>query len=98
MWTVRSGVVGRRRTTAAGVSGSPSWVRWCAATAGRSRWPARRSRCGCRCDDRDDQDTEVTDAIAVLVVEDDQVAAEAHRTYVDRVPGFRVAGVAHSGA
>lgn len=36
--------------------------------------------------------------IDVLVVEDDQVAAEAHRTYVDRVPGFRVAGVAHSGA
>lgn len=36
--------------------------------------------------------------IAVLVVEDDQVAAEAHRTYVERVPGFRVAGVAHSGA
>jgi response regulator of citrate/malate metabolism len=36
--------------------------------------------------------------IDVLVVEDDLLAAEAHRTYVDRVPGFRVTGVAHSGA
>jgi response regulator of citrate/malate metabolism len=39
-----------------------------------------------------------TAMIDVLVVEDDQVAAEAHRTYVERVPGFQVAGVAHSGA
>ncbi|MGX7828754.1 response regulator [Actinokineospora sp. 24-640] len=35
--------------------------------------------------------------ITVLVVEDDQVSAEAHRTYVERVPGFGVAGVVHSG-
>ncbi|GAA4426677.1 response regulator [Actinokineospora soli] len=35
--------------------------------------------------------------ITVLVVEDNQVAADAHRTYVERVPGFRVAGVVHSG-
>lgn len=35
--------------------------------------------------------------ITVLVVEDNPVAADAHRTYVDRVPGFAVAGVAHSG-
>ncbi|GGQ46342.1 response regulator of citrate/malate metabolism [Actinomadura coerulea] len=36
--------------------------------------------------------------IRVLVVEDDPVAAEAHRTYVERVAGFTVAGVVHSGA
>jgi response regulator of citrate/malate metabolism len=36
--------------------------------------------------------------INVLVVEDDPVAAEAHRLYVGRVPGFHVAGVVHSGA
>jgi response regulator of citrate/malate metabolism len=36
--------------------------------------------------------------IDVLVVEDDPVAAEAHRLYVDRMPGFQVAGVVHSGA
>lgn len=35
--------------------------------------------------------------IAVLVVEDDPVAAEAHRQYVERVAGFTVAGVVHSG-
>ncbi|WAL68007.1 response regulator [Amycolatopsis cynarae] len=35
--------------------------------------------------------------IMVLVVEDDPVAAEAHRQYVERVPGFAVAGVVHSG-
>lgn len=35
--------------------------------------------------------------IRVLVVEDDPVAAEAHRTYVERVAGFTVAGVVHSG-
>lgn len=34
--------------------------------------------------------------IHVLVVEDEAIAAEAHRTYVDRVPGFDVAGVARS--
>ncbi|GAA3824326.1 MULTISPECIES: response regulator [Amycolatopsis] len=36
--------------------------------------------------------------IRVLVVEDDPVAAEAHRTYVERVAGFTVAAVVHSGA
>ncbi|MEV6550227.1 response regulator [Streptomyces sp. NPDC051597] len=36
--------------------------------------------------------------IRVLVVEDDPVAADAHRLYVGRVPGFTVAGAAHSRA
>ncbi|GAA0663430.1 response regulator [Streptomyces malaysiensis subsp. malaysiensis] len=36
-------------------------------------------------------------AIRVLVVEDDPVAADAHRMYVDRVPGFTVVGTARSG-
>ena len=36
--------------------------------------------------------------IEVLVVEDDPVAAEAHRRHVERVPGFTVADVVHSGA
>jgi response regulator of citrate/malate metabolism len=35
--------------------------------------------------------------ITVLVVEDDPVAAEAHRSYVTRVPGFEVAGVVAGG-
>ncbi|MEP7035451.1 MAG: response regulator [Actinomycetota bacterium] len=35
--------------------------------------------------------------IGVLVVEDEPVAADAHRTYVERVPGFVVRGVAHDG-
>ncbi|MGQ0838885.1 response regulator [Actinokineospora sp.] len=35
--------------------------------------------------------------ITVLVVEDNPVAADAHRNYVERVPGFTVAGVVHSG-
>ena len=35
--------------------------------------------------------------IAVLVVEDEPVAAAAHQAYVKRVPGFTVAGVAHTG-
>jgi response regulator of citrate/malate metabolism len=35
--------------------------------------------------------------IEVLVVEDDRLAAEAHRRYVERVPGFTVEGVVHSG-
>lgn len=37
-------------------------------------------------------------AIRVLVVEDDPVAADAHALYVSRVPGFAVAGVAHTRA
>jgi response regulator of citrate/malate metabolism len=35
--------------------------------------------------------------LRVLVVEDEAIAAEAHAAYVGRVPGFEVAGVAHSG-
>ncbi|HET9141384.1 response regulator [Actinophytocola sp.] len=36
--------------------------------------------------------------IRVLVVEDDPVAAEAHRQYVERVAGFSVVGVVHTAA
>ncbi|MEY9963630.1 response regulator of citrate/malate metabolism [Streptacidiphilus sp. MAP12-16] len=36
--------------------------------------------------------------IAVLIVEDDPIAADAHRQYVERVPGFTVAGSARSAA
>ncbi|MGY1837641.1 response regulator [Blastococcus sp. SYSU DS0510] len=36
--------------------------------------------------------------IRVLVVEDEPVAAEAHRTYVDRTTGFATAAVAGTGA
>lgn len=36
--------------------------------------------------------------IRVLIVEDEPVAAEAHRRYVLRVPDFTVAGVVHTGA
>ncbi|HEY0485438.1 MAG TPA: response regulator [Mycobacteriales bacterium] len=36
--------------------------------------------------------------IAVLVVEDEPVAADAHSRYVGRVPGFTVAGIAGTGA
>jgi response regulator of citrate/malate metabolism len=32
-----------------------------------------------------------------LVVEDEPVAAAAHRAYVERVPGFAVVAVAHTG-
>ncbi|MBB6343499.1 response regulator of citrate/malate metabolism [Nonomuraea muscovyensis] len=35
--------------------------------------------------------------ISVLVVEDEDITAEANRIYVERVPGFRVAGVVRSG-
>jgi response regulator of citrate/malate metabolism len=35
--------------------------------------------------------------ISVLVVEDDPVAADAHRAYVERVPGFVVAAVVNQG-
>ena len=34
--------------------------------------------------------------ISVLGVEDERIAARAHRAYVERVAGFSVAGVAHS--
>ncbi|MDO9353245.1 MAG: response regulator [Solirubrobacteraceae bacterium] len=33
--------------------------------------------------------------IRVLIVEDDALVAEVHASYVERVPGFAVAGVAH---
>ncbi|WP_119726851.1 response regulator [Thermomonospora amylolytica] len=36
--------------------------------------------------------------IRVLVVEDEPLIAEAHRAYVERVPGFTVAGTCGSGA
>lgn len=36
--------------------------------------------------------------IRVLVVEDEEIAARAHASYVDRVDGFALAGVARSGA
>ncbi|MBM9510588.1 response regulator [Actinacidiphila acididurans] len=39
----------------------------------------------------------MTPRARVLVVEDDPVAAEAHRLYVERLPGFEVAGVVHTG-
>ncbi|WP_329401811.1 response regulator [Streptomyces melanogenes] len=42
--------------------------------------------------------TAAEEPIRVLVVEDDPVAADAHRLYVGRVPGFAVAGTAHSRA
>jgi len=35
--------------------------------------------------------------ISVLVVEDEPVAAAAHEAYIERVPGFKVTGVAHTG-
>ena len=35
-------------------------------------------------------------SVRVLVVEDEQLAAEAHASYVGRVPGFELAGVARS--
>ncbi|CAN7487305.1 response regulator [Knoellia sp. LjRoot47] len=39
----------------------------------------------------------MTEPLRVLVVEDEPVAAEAHATYVGRVPGFVVAAVATTG-
>ncbi|MCQ2001291.1 response regulator [Arthrobacter zhaoxinii] len=36
--------------------------------------------------------------VGVLVVEDEEIPAEAHAEYVRRVPGFRLAGVARTGA
>lgn len=41
---------------------------------------------------------EAAPPVQVLVVEDDPVTADAHALYVSRVPGFAVAGVAHSRA
>ncbi|MET9833863.1 response regulator [Streptomyces sp. NPDC006385] len=42
--------------------------------------------------------TAAEQAIRVLVVEDDPVAADAHVMYVGRVPGFVAVGKAHTGA
>ncbi|MFC4008788.1 response regulator [Nonomuraea purpurea] len=39
----------------------------------------------------------IATTISVLVVEDEEITAEANRIYVDRVPGFEVAGVVRSG-
>ncbi|MCC9144989.1 MULTISPECIES: response regulator [unclassified Arthrobacter] len=36
--------------------------------------------------------------VGVLVVEDEEIPAEAHAEYVRRVPGFRLAGIARTGA
>lgn len=44
------------------------------------------------------QDPGATAPLRVLVVEDEAVAADAHRLYVERVPGFEVAGVEHTAA
>ncbi|WP_037679859.1 response regulator [Streptomyces griseus] len=41
--------------------------------------------------------TAVSDVIDVLVVDDDFMVARVHRTFVDRVPGFRVVGTAGTG-
>ncbi|MGB3769716.1 MAG: response regulator [Rhodococcus sp. (in: high G+C Gram-positive bacteria)] len=38
-----------------------------------------------------------TNGIRVLIVEDEPLIAEAHASYVGRVPGFSVGGVAHTG-
>ncbi|CAJ61635.1 MULTISPECIES: response regulator [Frankia] len=39
----------------------------------------------------------VDEPIRTLIVEDDPLLADAHRLYVERVPGFTVCGVARSG-
>ncbi|MFE2430913.1 response regulator [Streptomyces sp. NPDC059373] len=39
----------------------------------------------------------MSSSVRVLVVEDDPVAADAHRLYVERLPGFEVAAVVHTG-
>ena len=36
-------------------------------------------------------------AIQTLIVDDDYLVADIHRGFVERVPGFKVVGVAHSG-
>jgi response regulator of citrate/malate metabolism len=37
-------------------------------------------------------------AVRTLIVDDDFMVAKVHRAYTERVPGFEVVGVAHSGA
>ena len=43
-------------------------------------------------------DVETSQDIGVLVVEDEPVAADAHRAYLERIPGFVVRAVVHDGA
>jgi len=45
-----------------------------------------------------ENDVETGQAIGVLIVEDEPVAADAHRAYLERVPGFVVRAVVHDGA
>ncbi|MHA7277665.1 response regulator [Arthrobacter sp. Hz1] len=40
----------------------------------------------------------MSDAIRVLVIEDDTITAEAHAEYVRRLDGFTLVGVAHNGS
>src|SRR4051794_4011974 len=104
-----SSAAGRPRTAPMhhpGGSGAGSGWRWSprrsAATVAPSPCspvPARSSRCRCCCERRWTRRRDRMPAvIRVLVVEDEPVAAEAHRTYVDRTPGFATAAVAATGA
>lgn len=45
-----------------------------------------------------ENDDETGQDIGVLIVEDEPVAADAHRAYLERVPGFVVRAVVHDGA
>jgi len=45
-----------------------------------------------------EKDVETDQDIGVLIVEDEPVAADAHRSYLERVPGFVVRAVVHDGA
>ena len=45
-----------------------------------------------------ENDVETGQTIGVLIVEDEPVAADAHRAYLERVPGFVVRAVVHDGA
>jgi len=40
----------------------------------------------------------MSDDVRTLIVDDDYMVAKVHREYTQRVPGFQVVGVAHSGA
>ena len=72
----------------AGVRGS-----WCGCRTGRPR--LRDPRCSATGIRRVDRGHGVP-MIRVLVVEDEPIAARAHKAYVERVAGFSVAAVAHS--
>lgn len=45
-----------------------------------------------------ENDVETGQDIGVLIVEDEPVAADAHRAYLERIPGFVVRAVVHDGA